>query len=51
VRSFTGVTSPTITYTAAEQSADWGTVPSSFTINVYQISSRYGRGNVGVAIV
>ena len=51
VRTFFGVTSPTITYTAAEQSADWGTVPASFTVNVYQISSRYGRGKQGQAVV
>ena len=51
MRSFTGLTSPTVTYTAAQQSADWGTVPASFTVNVQQISSRYGPGNVGAAVV
>jgi hypothetical protein len=45
MRTFFGITSPTATYTAAEQSADWSSgIPSSFTVNVYQISSRYGRG-------
>jgi len=51
VRTFSSLTSPTVTYTAAEQSADWGTVPASFTFNIYQISSRYGRGKAGTATV
>ena len=46
LRTFSGVPSPGMTYTAALQSADWGgTVPAAVTVNVYQISSRYGRGN------
>jgi hypothetical protein len=51
MRTFFSVTTPTVTYTAAEQSADWGTVPSSFTVNVYQISARYGRGKQASAVV
>jgi hypothetical protein len=50
-RTFSSLTTPTVTYTAAEQSADWGTVPSSFTVNVYQISSRYGRGKQAQAVI
>ncbi|HEU0117350.1 MAG TPA: phage tail protein, partial [Alphaproteobacteria bacterium] len=44
MRTFSSLTSPTATYTAAQQSSDWGTVPGTFTVNVYQLSSRYGRG-------
>ena len=50
MRAFTGLTSPTVTYTAAEQAADWGgSIPSSFTINIYQVSARYGNGNAATA--
>ncbi|MDE1901658.1 MAG: phage tail protein [Alphaproteobacteria bacterium] len=52
MRAFTGLTSPTVTYTAAQQTADWGaSVPSSFTVMIYQVSSRYGNGHAGVAVV
>lgn len=50
-RTFASVTTPTQIYTAAQQTADWGTVPSSFTANVYQISSRYGRGQKATAVL
>ena len=51
LRTFSNVTSPTVTYTSVQQSSDWGTVPASFTVNIYQISSRFGRGKQGSAIV
>lgn len=51
MRTFSAVTAPTATYTAAQQGSDWGSVPSSFTVNVYQISARYGRGKQGTATV
>jgi len=51
MRTFSSLTSPTVTYTAAQQLADWGTVPATFTVNVYQLSSRYGRGRAGTAVV
>ncbi|MDR3450733.1 MAG: phage tail protein [Alphaproteobacteria bacterium] len=51
VRAFTGLTSPTVTYTAAQQTADWGTVPAHFTVNIYQVSSRYGNGNAATAVI
>lgn len=51
LRTFSGITAPAVTYTAAEQSSDWGTVPASFTVNVYQLSARYGRGKQGQAVV
>jgi hypothetical protein len=51
IRSFLAVTSTTQLYSAAQQSADWGTVPAQFTVNVYQLSSRYGRGQKATAIL
>lgn len=51
VRSFPGVSATSQVYTAAVQSADWGTVPSSLTVRVYQVSARYGRGAAAVAVV
>lgn len=47
VRTFAGLSAPTVTYTAAQQAADWGaSVPASFEVRVYQMSERYGRGAV-----
>lgn len=51
VRTFSSLISPTVIYTAAQQSSDWGTVPASFTINIYQLSSRYGRGRVASSVI
>jgi hypothetical protein len=52
IRTFSSLPSPTVTYTAAEQASDWGGgIPSSFTLNIYQISSRYGRGQAGSAVL
>jgi len=52
VRVFSGVASTSRIYSAAEQVADWGTsVPERFTVNVYQIGARYGRGAKGSAEV
>jgi len=45
VRTVTGLTEPTYTYTAAQQSADGFTPPvSQITILAYQISAQVGRG-------
>ncbi|MDX2027706.1 MAG: phage tail protein [Alphaproteobacteria bacterium] len=51
MRSFLSLTSPTAAYSAANQSSDWGVVPSNFTVRVYQISARYGRGRAAEAVV
>ncbi len=51
-RTFSGATGVSQVYSAADQSADWGgSVPSAFTVNVYQLSSRYGRGQKASAVV
>ncbi|MDD3183632.1 MAG: phage tail protein, partial [Alphaproteobacteria bacterium] len=46
VRTFANVTSSHVTYTSAQQVADWGSVlPAAYTVKVYQLSASYGRGN------
>jgi hypothetical protein len=44
-------TSPSITYTAADQTTDFGAPPSGLAVAVYQISAAIGRGFAGRAIV
>ncbi|MGE3622964.1 MAG: phage tail protein [Bdellovibrionales bacterium] len=51
MRSFAGLTSPAVTYTAAQQTADWGTAPAAYTVKIYQISARYGRGRAADAVI
>jgi hypothetical protein len=51
VRTIAGLSSPTAPYSAAEQTADFGAPQSSVAVNVYQISSRVGRGFPGQATV
>lgn len=43
--------SPSATYTAAQQSADFGTPPETVTVRIYQLSSAVGRGNPVEAIL
>jgi hypothetical protein len=40
----TRVAAPALLYTAAQQSADFGSVPASITWRVAQVSRVYGRG-------
>lgn len=51
LRSFTGLTSPTVTYTAAQQTADGLTPGDPVRVHVHQISAVVGRGRRGAAIV
>jgi hypothetical protein len=37
---------PAASYTAAEQAADFGASPTSFTFTVAQVSAEYGAGHV-----
>lgn len=48
-RTFTGLTSPAASYTAAQQTTDWGSGQTSITFRVYQISDAVGRGFVATA--
>lgn len=43
-RTITGLTTPTTTYTAAQQTTDFGSPQSSVGVKVYQISATVGRG-------
>lgn len=52
IRIFSGLSQASVTYTAAQQTSDWGaSVPSTFTVRVYQFSSRYGRGSASTAVL
>lgn len=50
VRTLTAST-PSVVYSAAQQTTDWGTAPATYTINIYQLSSRVGRGRAGNAVI
>lgn len=43
-RTITGLTSPTCTYTSAQQTADFGAVQTQLYVKIYQLSSVVGRG-------
>ncbi len=51
VRTLSGLTSPMTSYSAADQITDFGSVQSSLTVKVYQLSSAIGRGYPGEAAV
>jgi hypothetical protein len=44
VRTITGLSSPSATYSAADQTTDFGSTQSAVTVRVYQISATVGRG-------
>ncbi|MFO0272035.1 MAG: phage tail protein [Pseudomonadota bacterium] len=44
LRAFTALPSPALTYTAAQQTADFGFLPTNLNVRVYQLSDRAGRG-------
>jgi hypothetical protein len=50
-RTFSGVTTPTVFYSTAQQIADFGSVQSSVTARIYQLSSAVGRGFPGTGSV
>ncbi len=51
VRTISGISSSTASYSASEQTVDFGSVQSAVNIRVYQISEVVGRGNKGEAVV
>jgi hypothetical protein len=51
LRTFAGLASPTVTYTAAQQTADGLTPGDPVRVRVHQISAIVGRGRRGAAIV
>lgn len=50
LRTLTRAT-PTVTYTAAQQTTDWGSPQSSVVFKVYQVSAAFGRGYAGQVTV
>lgn len=51
VRTISGITSPTTSYSAANQTTDFGSPQASITVRVYQLSAVVGRGTKAEAIV
>lgn len=51
LRTFAGLTSPTVTYTAAQQTSDGLTPGDPVRVHIYQISALVGRGRRGAAVV
>lgn len=51
VRSVTGLTSPTASYSAADQTTDFGSPQASVSLKAYQISGEVGKGFAGIASV
>lgn len=43
-RTFSNITTPTVTYTSAQQITDFGSIQSYIFVKIYQISSVVGRG-------
>ena len=50
-RTFTGLTSPSTIYTAAQQTTDFGAVQTVVRVRVFQISAAVGRGNPKEAVI
>lgn len=51
VRTISSLTSPTASYTAAQQTTDFGSPQASVEVNVYQLSATVGRGVAANATV
>ena len=51
LRTVPGLVAPTWFYPTALQTADFGAPQPSYTINLYQLSALYGRGQVATATV
>ena len=51
LRTVSGLSAPSWTYTAAAQTADFGAPQSAYTLNIYQLSALYGRGQVATRTV
>jgi hypothetical protein len=51
VKRTLSATSPSATYTAAQQIADFGSAQSALSVNVFQLGAVYGRGSAMAAVV
>lgn len=50
-RTISGLTSPTATYSAADQATDFGSAQAAIKVTVYQLSAIVGRGYPALATV
>ncbi|MDX1974483.1 MAG: glycoside hydrolase TIM-barrel-like domain-containing protein [Rickettsiales bacterium] len=50
-RTITGLSSATASYSAANQTTDFGSPQSSLTVKIYQLSAVVGRGYAGTATI
>jgi hypothetical protein len=51
LRTITGLSSPSASYTAAQQTTDFGATQASVNLRIFQISATVGRGIAGRATV
>ncbi len=51
VRTISGLSTPQATYSAADQTTDFGSAQSSVMVSIYQLSARVGRGVPATAAV
>ncbi len=51
LHTISGITTPQTTYTAADQTSDFGSPQPSITIRIYQLSEIIGRGHKAGAVV
>lgn len=51
VRTIAGLSTPEATYSAANQTTDFGSPQSSVEVKIYQMSAIVGRGNAAIAVV
>ncbi len=51
LRTITGLSSPSASYTAAQQTTDFGAAQASVNLRIFQISATVGRGIAGRATV
>jgi hypothetical protein len=51
VKRTIAATSPTATYSAADQTTDFGTPQPACTIRLYQLAAGYGRGTPRTAVI
>lgn len=51
IRTLSGLGESRVVYTAAMQSADFGSAQTAVTVRVYQVSPRYGRGDAATATI
>lgn len=51
LRTVSGLSSPTWTYSAADQTADWGAPQNAYPVRVYQRSAQIGRGQASIATI